>query len=100
MQTYVHTLGTLSIAEDTADVPWNDMWYAHAQLFFTCHLRPSGGSQPKNPSYKIGPDDSLFNLFLFSTFEELHLPIRGPMEGAGVLKLHEPAYTLPLRGSN
>jgi hypothetical protein len=34
-----------SIAEDTADVPWEDMWYARAQLFFTCHQRPSGGRQ-------------------------------------------------------
>ncbi len=46
-----------SIAEDTNDVPWEDMWYARAQLFFTCHMSPSGGRQPKNPSYKIGPDD-------------------------------------------
>ncbi len=82
-----------SIAEDTADVPWEDMWYARAQLFFTCHLRPSGGRQPKNPSYKIGPDDLLFNLVFFSTFEELDLPIHGPMEGAAVLKLYEPSPT-------
>ncbi len=82
-----------SIAEDTADVPWEDMWYARAQLFFTCHLRPSGGPQPKNPSYNIGPDDLLFNLVFFSTFEELDLPIHGQMEGAAVLKLYEPSLT-------
>jgi hypothetical protein len=82
-----------SIAEDAADVPWEDMWYARAQLFFTCHLRPTGGRQPKNPSYKIGPDDLLFNLVFFSTFEELDLPINGPMEGAAVLKLYEPSPT-------
>ena len=82
-----------SIAEDKADVPWKDMWYARAQLFLTCHLRPTGGRQPKNPSYKIGPDDLLFNLVFFSTFEELDLPIHGPMEATGVLKLYEPSPT-------
>jgi hypothetical protein len=60
-----------SIAEVKADVPWKDM----------------------NPSYKIGPDDLLFNLVFFSTFEELDLPIHGPMEGAAVLKLYEPSPT-------
>ncbi len=41
-----------SIAEDIADVPWADMWYARAQFFFTCLLRPAGWLEPKNPSYK------------------------------------------------
>jgi hypothetical protein len=53
-------------------------------------VRPAGGRPPKNPSYKIGPDDLLFNLIFFSTFEELNLPMHGPMEDAGVLKLYEP----------
>jgi hypothetical protein len=79
-----------SITEDIDDVPFKDCWYAHPQLFFQCHLRPTGLWQPKNPSYKIGPDDLLFNLVFFSTFEELNLPIHGPMEDAGVLKLYEP----------
>ena len=58
-------------------------------------LRPSGGRQSKTPSYKVGPasDDLLFNLAFFSTFEELDLPIHGPMEKAGVLKLYEPSPT-------
>ena len=47
----------------------------------------------KNPSYRTGPDDLLFNLVFFSTFEELKLPIRGPMEDAGVVKLYEPSPT-------
>jgi hypothetical protein len=42
---------------------------------------------PKNQSYKISPDDLMFNLVFFSTFEELNLPIHGPMEDAEVLKL-------------
>ena len=79
-----------SIAEEIDDVPFDDCWYARAQLFFQCHLRPTGGRPPKNPSYKIGPDDLLINLVFFSTFEELILPIHGPMEDAGVLKLYEP----------
>jgi hypothetical protein len=81
------------IEEDTADVPWKDMWFARSLLLFTCHLLTSGGRQPKNPSYKIGPDDLLFNLVFSSFFEELHLPIHGPMEGAGVFKLYEPSPT-------
>ena len=60
----------------------------HPQLLFQCHLRPTGGRPPKNPWYKIGPDDLLFNLVFFSTFEELILPIHGLMEDAEVLKLY------------
>ena len=48
---------------------------------------------PKNPSYRIGPDDLLFHLVFFSTFADLNLPIHGPMEDAGVLKLYEPSQT-------
>ena len=32
----------------------------------------------------------MYNLVFFSTFEELELPIHGPMEDAGILKLYEP----------
>ena len=42
------------IAEEIDDVPLEDCWYARPQLFFQSHLRPTGGRQPKNPSYKIG----------------------------------------------
>ena len=80
-----------NIEDDPADVPFKDCWYARPQLFFTCNLRPTGGRPPKNPSYKIGPDDLLFNLVFFSTFEELQLPIHGPMEDAGVIKLYYPS---------
>ena len=76
-----------NIEDDPADVPLEDCWYTCPQLFFTCNLRPTGGRPPKNPSYKIGPDDLLFNLVFFSTFEGLQLPIYGPMEDAGVIKL-------------
>ena len=79
-----------NIEDDPADVPLEDCWYARPQLFFTCHLRPAGGRPPKNPSYRIGPDDLLLNLVFFSTFEELVLPIQGPMEDAGVIKLYDP----------
>ena len=79
-----------SITEDIEDVPFEDCRYARTQLLFQCHLRPAGGRPPKNPSYKIGPDDLLFNLVFFSTFEKLNLPMQGPMEDAGVLKLYEP----------
>ena len=33
------------------------------------------------------PDDLLHELVFFNTFEELHLPIKGPMEDSGVVKL-------------
>ena len=79
-----------SITEDIEDVPFTDCLYAHTQLLFQCHLCHTGGQPPKNPSYKIGPDDLLFNLVFFSMFEELNLPMHGPMEDADVLKLYEP----------
>jgi hypothetical protein len=78
-----------SIEDDPADVPLEDCWYARPQLFFTCNLRPAGGRPPKKPSYRIGPDDLLFHLVFFSTFEELVLPIQGPMEDAGLIKLYD-----------
>ena len=56
-------------------------------------LCPTGGRPPKNASYRCGPDDLRYNLVLFSTFEELKLPISGPMERAGVTKLYEPFPT-------
>jgi hypothetical protein len=78
-----------SIADDIADVTFGDCWYAQPQLLLKCHLcpTPTGWLSPKNTSYKIGPDDLLFNLVFFSTFEELNLPIHGPMEDAEVMKL-------------
>ena len=38
-------------------------------------------------------DDLCYHLVFFSTFEELKLPINGPMERAGVTKLYEPFPT-------
>ena len=68
---------------------------------------------PKNSNFKAGPgiykyipvypstyvfnhfppDDLLRELVFFNTFEELNLPIAGPMEDAGVIKLYEPSPT-------
>ncbi len=48
---------------------------------------------PKNGLFKIGPDDLLYHLLFFNTVEELKLPIKGPMEDAGVIKLYEPSPT-------
>ncbi len=39
------------------------------------------------------PDDLLHELVFFNTFEELLLPIKGPMEDSGVVKLYEPSPT-------
>jgi hypothetical protein len=81
------------IEEDRHDVPLEDCWYARPQLFFKCTLRPKDGRQPKNPTYRYGPDDITYYLVFFNTFEELTLPIKGPMEDAGVIKLYEPSPT-------
>ena len=35
----------------------------------------------------------MYYLVFFNTFEELTLPIKGPMEDAGVIKLYEPSPT-------
>ena len=48
---------------------------------------------PKTGCHKTGPDDLRYDLVFFSTFEELTLPIKGPMEDAGVVKLYEPSPT-------
>ena len=82
-----------NLQEDLNDVPLEDMWYARPQLFFTCALRPKNGRKPKNPTYKTGPDDKEYSFVFFSTFEVLDLPIKGPMEDAGVTKLYEPSPT-------
>ncbi len=81
------------IEEDRHDIPLEDCWYARPQLFFTCVLRPKDGRLPKNLSYKTGPDDIIYTLVFFSTFEELKLPIKRPMEDAGGIKLYEPSPT-------
>ena len=38
----------------------------------------------------------MYSLVFFNTFEELTLPIKGPMEDAGVMKLYGPSLTLCL----
>ena len=42
---------------------------------------------------KTGPDDIVYTLVFFSTFEELNLPMTGPMEDSGVVKLYDPSPT-------
>ena len=73
-----------NVEDDHLDDPLEDCWYASPQLFFTCALRPKGGRRPKNSTYKTCPDDQVHSFVFFSTFEELDLPIKGPMEDAGV----------------
>ncbi len=48
---------------------------------------------PKTGRHKTGPGNLRYNLVSFSTFEELMLPIKGPMEDAGVVKHYEPSRT-------
>jgi hypothetical protein len=54
---------------------------------------PKGRKNAKGRETQIGPDDCRFDLDFFSTFEELTLPIKGPMEDAGVVRLYEPSLT-------
>ncbi len=88
------------IEEDHHDVDLEDCWTAQPQLFFSCHLSPKGGRKPKDGRHKTSPDNLRYKLVFFSTFEELSLPIKGPMEGAGVIKLYEPSTTSSLCGSS
>jgi hypothetical protein len=83
------------IEEDCHDVDLEDCWTALPQLILSCHLRPKGRRKPKDRRHKTGPHNLRYNLVFFSTFEELTLPIKGPMEDAasGVVKLHEPSPT-------
>ncbi len=82
----------------------DDWWYSRPQLSSRafCVRRMEDclkteptklALMPKNRTYKTGPDDSTYTLVFFSTFEELKLPIKGPMEDAGVIKLYEPSPT-------
>ncbi len=86
-----------SIEEDHDDVDLENYWAALPQLFISCHLRPKGRRMPKTGCNKIGLDDVRhqvqYHLVLFSTFAVLKLPIQGPMEDAGVVKLYEPSPT-------
>ncbi len=70
---------------------------SRSREILTCHphvnLRPAHGRLPKNYTYKHGPDDLCYTLVFFSTFEVLDLPIKGPMEDAGLVKLYEPSPT-------
>ncbi len=57
----------------------------------------------KNPTYRCGRDDLSFDLVFFNTLEELTLPIKGPMEDAGVTVIKLYVGTIPntvsVRGS-
>jgi hypothetical protein len=95
------------IEEDRHEVALEDCWFARPQLFFKCCVRLKHGREQKNSNYKAGPgiyryihaylsmyvfnhfipDDLLHELVFSNTFEELHLPIQGPMEDSGVVKL-------------
>ena len=84
--------------------PWKTVGF-RPQLFFKCCLRPKDGRVPKLSTYKAGPgiykyipvypstyvfnhyftpDDLLCELVFFNTFEELNLPITGPMRTRGL----------------
>jgi hypothetical protein len=119
---YSHTQDTVVIVlpypycieEDHHDVALEDCWIARPQLFLKCCLRPKDGRVPKDSTNKacprmykyipvhnsmyvfnnFTPDDLLLDLVFFNTFEEERkLPITGPMEDSGVVKLYKPSPT-------
>jgi hypothetical protein len=62
------------------------------QLFFSCWFRPANGRQPSQGNYTRGPDDFEMHLVFFSTFKDLKLPARSPMDDA-TTKLYEQSPT-------
>ena len=70
------------VLEDPSGVPLEECWVARSELFFTCHLRPTDGRQPKaRHTYgEVRDDDSRVALVFYSTFEKLGLTCSGPME--------------------
>ena len=61
------------------------------QLFFSCHLRPTGGRPPKTANYTYGADDIQVQPVFYSTFEPVDLPDCCCMEAVGVQKLYKPS---------
>ena len=70
--------------DEPSDVPLDQCRCARPQLYFTCHLRPTGGRQPKKSNYTYIRVDLVF----YSTFEPLDLPCKGQMETQGLLKFY------------
>ncbi len=85
-----------ALEEDHCDIPLEDCWYTQPKLFFTCHLHPKDGRLPLNGNFKNSPNDLLYHLVFFNTFEDLKLPIKRPLEDAGLIKQYEPPPTLCL----
>ena len=87
-QDVVHTVPPNPYAlGEPSDVPLDKCWVVRPQLFFSCHLLPMGGRQPKRANYTYGADDIQVQLVFDSTFEPIVLPGGGPMEAVGVQKL-------------
>ncbi len=58
------------------------------------HSASKGWKTAQESILQIRPRDDLsYYLVFFNTFEELTLPITGPMEDAGEIKLYEPSPT-------
>ncbi len=46
------------------------------------------------PKLQNCPNDITYSLVFFNAFEELKLPIKGPMEDTGVIKLYKVLQTI------
>jgi hypothetical protein len=66
---------------------------AHSSSLLATFIRKMEEPRRIHSHYRLCPDDIQYNMDFFSTFEELKLPISGPMERAGVTKLYEPSPT-------
>ena len=85
------------IEEVPHDVPLEDCWYACPQLRFTCtfvqNMEEPRRIQLTDTALMTSMSTWCLVLVFFSTFEELKLPISGPMASVGVTKLYEPSLT-------
>ena len=78
MRAYLDSLsmdGAEVAVESVSTAEWLRSWRSWMLSVMCCWTR--------NANYKNGPDDRCYHLVLFSTFEELKLPISGPMERVG-----------------
>ena len=76
---------------EPSDIPLEKCLVVRPQLFFSCHLLPSGVRPQKRANYTYGTNDIQVQLVFCSIFVPVDLPWGGPMEAVGVQKLYKPS---------
>ncbi len=77
--------------QDVGQIPHGSVEWEFHSPWRTVGMPAPSSSSPAISVQRI--DDIGVTLVFFRTFEELPLPIKGPMEDAGVIKLYEPSPT-------